>query len=129
RCRDCTSLLATVASCRPDAGSRPDKEARVHGWTRITVGALVTALACALGAPASAAPQGGTLRVDISKSDVTSLDPALDYEYLGWGVLWATCAKLVSYPDKPAPLGAQLIPEVAAGLPRISANGRVYTFT
>lgn len=100
----------------------------MNGWTRITVGALATALACALGTPAPAAPQGGTLRVDISKSDVTSLDPALDYEYLGWGVLWATCAKLVSYPDKPAPLGAQLIPEVAAGLPRVSANGRTYTF-
>ena len=69
------------------------------------------------------AVQGGTLRINISKSDVTTLDPQIDYEFLGGAVLWATCVKLVYYPDKPAPLGSQLRPEAAAGLPRISADG------
>jgi ABC-type transport system substrate-binding protein len=75
------------------------------------------------------AVQGGTLRVNISKSDVTTLDPQIDYEFLGGGVLWATCVKLVYYPDRPAPLGSQLRPEAAAGLPRVSRDGRTYTFT
>jgi peptide/nickel transport system substrate-binding protein len=75
------------------------------------------------------AVQGGTLRVNISKSDVTTLDPQIDYEFLGVPILWTTCVKLVYYPDAPAPLGSQLRPEAAAGLPRVSANGRTYTFT
>jgi ABC-type oligopeptide transport system substrate-binding subunit len=75
------------------------------------------------------AVQGGTLRVNISKSDVTTLDPQIDYEFLGGSVLWATCVKLVYYPDRPAPLGSQLVPEAAVGLPRVSRNGRTYTFT
>jgi hypothetical protein len=37
-------------------------------------------------------------------------------------------ASLVRYPDKPPPAGYRLLPELAAGLPRISAGGRVYTF-
>jgi len=37
--------------------------------------------------------------------------------------------KLVYYPDTPAPRGSRLRPEAASGLPRVSANGRTYTFT
>lgn len=75
------------------------------------------------------AVRGGTLRVNISKSDVTTLDPQIDYEFLGGAILWITCVKLVYYPDRPAPLGSQLRPEAAAGLPRVSRDGRTYTFT
>ena len=46
-----------------------------------------------------------------------------------WQLLYATCAKLVNYPDKPAPAGSQLKPEVAEALPRRSADGKTYTFT
>ena len=35
---------------------------------------------------------------------------------------------LMNYPDKPAPQGSRLIPEVAQGFPTISKNGKVYTF-
>jgi peptide/nickel transport system substrate-binding protein len=72
---------------------------------------------------------GGVLRINISKSDVTSLDPAIDYEVYGWTILSLTCAKLVNYADRPAPVGSTLVPEVAASLPRVSADGRTYTFT
>src|SRR3954447_11433970 len=75
------------------------------------------------------AVNGGTLRVNISKSDVTTLDPQIDYEFLGGAILWITCVKLVYYPDQPAPLGSQVRLEAAAGLPRVSPNGRKYTFT
>jgi DNA-binding SARP family transcriptional activator/ABC-type transport system substrate-binding protein len=41
----------------------------------------------------------------------------------------ATCARLLTYPDAPAPRGWQLIPEVAERLPTVSPDGRTYTFT
>ena len=35
----------------------------------------------------------------------------------------------MNYPDKPGAEGARLVPEAAAGLPRISRDGKTYTFT
>jgi YVTN family beta-propeller protein len=42
---------------------------------------------------------------------------------------YATCAKLLNYPDKPAPAGSRLEPEVAESMPRVSPDGKTYTFT
>ena len=41
---------------------------------------------------------------------------------------YATCAKLLTYPDKSGPAGSRLIPEVAEALPVRSADGKTYTF-
>jgi len=71
---------------------------------------------------------GGVLRID-SPADVDSMDPALAYFSLSWQLLDATCAKLVSYPDKPDPVGSELTAEVAKSLPARSADGQTYTFT
>jgi YVTN family beta-propeller protein len=68
--------------------------------------------------------QGGTFRVDSERDPET--DPAL---YPDPSISYATCAKLLNYPDKPAPHGSQLVPEVARSLPSVSADGRTYTFT
>jgi ABC-type transport system substrate-binding protein len=43
-------------------------------------------------------------------------------------VLYATCAKLLDYPDSAGPEGAQLRPEIAAAMPTLSADQRTYTF-
>jgi ABC-type transport system substrate-binding protein/predicted Ser/Thr protein kinase len=43
-------------------------------------------------------------------------------------VLYATCAKLVNYPDASGRRGSQLQPEVADAMPALSPNGRTYTF-
>jgi ABC-type transport system substrate-binding protein/predicted Ser/Thr protein kinase len=43
-------------------------------------------------------------------------------------VLYATCAKLLNYPDSAGPDGARLRPEVAAAMPSLSPDGRTYTF-
>ncbi|HYB29899.1 MAG TPA: ABC transporter substrate-binding protein [Solirubrobacteraceae bacterium] len=75
---------------------------------------------------ASAAP-GGTLKADAA-DDVDYMDPALAYYYLSWELLYATCAKLLNYPDKSGLAGSQLVPEVAQSLPTISDGGRTYTF-
>ena len=95
----------------------------------LAIAACGVAVWFAAAAPGSGrAVRGGTLRVNISKSDVTTLDPQIDYEFLGGAILWITCVKLVYYPDRAAPVGSQLRPEAAAGLPRVSRDGRTYTF-
>ncbi len=70
---------------------------------------------------------GGTLSVDIS-TDVDYTDPALDYLSTGWEIEYATCLKLMNYPDANGPKGAQLVPEAAVGFPKVSAGGKVYDF-
>jgi ABC-type transport system substrate-binding protein len=36
---------------------------------------------------------------------------------------------LLNYPDKPAPEGSRLVPDAAVGFPRVSRDGKTYTFT
>ena len=72
--------------------------------------------------------RGGTLRVNLSATDFEFLDPALSYDAPGWQVLYATNMTLLNYPDRPGAAGSRLTPEAAAAMPRISSNGRVYTF-
>jgi len=71
---------------------------------------------------------GNVLRVDV-QDDFGSLDPAVAYNNFSNQILYATCAKLVNYPDAPAPAGSHLEAEVAEALPAVSADGRTYTFT
>ncbi len=71
---------------------------------------------------------GGTLGVDLA-TDVDSTDPALAYLNTSWEIEYATGLKLVNYPDAEAPRGSRIVPEAAAGLPRVSGGGRVYDFT
>jgi YVTN family beta-propeller protein len=79
-------------------------------------------------APLAPAKAGGTLRI-VGEGDVDYMDPALAYGTYSWPLELATCAKLLTYPDKPGPAGAQLVPEVAIALPKRSADGKTYTFT
>jgi peptide/nickel transport system substrate-binding protein len=69
------------------------------------------------------------MTINMSATDVDFSDPALAYGTLSWEVEYATGAMLLSYADKPAPEGSKLIPEVAAALPTVSADGKTYTFT
>jgi len=85
------------------------------------VGLLATA---ALAGPGQT--KGGTLRIARAR-DVDSVDPALAYLTDTWAIEFATCATLYSYPDKPAPEGAVLIPEVAKGFPIVSKDGKTQT--
>jgi peptide/nickel transport system substrate-binding protein len=71
---------------------------------------------------------GGTFRVTTLAGAFGSLDPALAYDPPTWTLLDATCARLFNYPDKPPPQGFRAVPEVAAGYPRITHNGRTFTF-
>ena len=78
--------------------------------------------------PSTKLASGGAVRVD-SPHDFEATDPALAYGPSEWQMLYATCAKLLNYPDKAGPAGSELVPEVAQSLPARSADGRTYTFT
>ena len=71
---------------------------------------------------------GGVVRVD-SADQLDSLDPAVANTLPSWTIMYATCAGLFNYPDRPAPAGSRPEPEIAATLPVRSADGKNYTFT
>ena len=59
---------------------------------------------------------GGTLNVDIS-TDVDYTDPALDYLSTGWEIEYATCLKLMNYPDANGAEGLAARPRGRGRLP------------
>lgn len=69
---------------------------------------------------------GGTFNISLQATDFDYVDPALSYS---WALLDATCARLMNHPDKTGPAGLRLVPEVAAAAPRVSGDGKTYTFT
>jgi peptide/nickel transport system substrate-binding protein len=72
---------------------------------------------------------GGIFRVSLNTSSgIDYMDPALASSPPGWALLDTTCARLMAYPDKPPPAGFRLQPEVAAGFPTVSRDGKTYTF-
>ena len=73
--------------------------------------------------------EGGTFRVVTTSIEVDSVDPALSYSGVGWAVLDTACAKLMNFRDRSGRAGTRLVPEVAAGGPRVSRDGKTYTFT
>ena len=73
-------------------------------------------------------PSGGRLRVESQGDFFETVDPALAFAAQTWQLEYATCAKLLNYPDRPGAAGSQLVPEVAAALPSRSPDGRTYAF-
>jgi ABC-type transport system substrate-binding protein/predicted Ser/Thr protein kinase len=74
-----------------------------------------------------AAASGPEIRVAVAARDL-ALDPGAGADPIAAQLLYATCAKLVNYPDAAGAAGRQLRPEAAAALPARSADGRTYTF-
>jgi ABC-type transport system substrate-binding protein len=72
--------------------------------------------------------KGGTLRID-SQSDMDYIDPALAYFSHSWQLLNATNLKLLSFPDREGAAGSRMVPAAAAGFPKVSRDGKTYTFT
>ena len=80
-------------------------------------------------AEAGAAPRGGTFRVLVLPDGFDSVDPAHAYTLASWAILDASCARLLRRPDLPPPAGYRPVPEVAAGFPAVTEDGKQYTFT
>jgi YVTN family beta-propeller protein len=104
---------------------------------KIHLGGAPTALAVADGriwaAVEAAAPQapaqGGLARflTNISFGSVDPAEPSTE-SAATTPLLYATCASLVTYPDKLAPEGSRIVPEVAEAVPPPSQGGTTYTF-
>ena len=90
---------------------------------------LLAAASARGGEAGSSIREGGTFRVSFWSSDFDYIDPALSYRVATWTLVDTTCAKLMSYPDRPPPEGFRLAPEVAAGFPRVSRDFKTFTFT
>jgi peptide/nickel transport system substrate-binding protein len=93
---------------------------------------VLLALAAGLAVAGSASARdvvraGGTLSVDLA-TDVDYTDPALSYLSTGWELQYATCLKLMNYPDANGPRGSVLRPEAAAAYPTVSTDGKTYDF-
>jgi ABC-type transport system substrate-binding protein/DNA-binding SARP family transcriptional activator len=77
--------------------------------------------------PASS-PTQGTLRFNRPDDGDFTLDPAIAWSPVGFQREFATCAKLVTYPDRAGRTGLRIVPELARTLPAVSADGLTYTF-
>src|SRR6478672_9093586 len=102
-------------------------------WRSLLVTALGVAMivAAALAGTASgkSTKAGGTMKLNMSATDVDFTDPSLAYGTISWQIEYATALKLYNYPDKAAPLGGKIQPEAATGFPVISRDGKTYTIT
>ncbi len=129
-----TATALWVADARDGTVMRLDPRSGAVART-IHLGGSPTALVSAGGhvwvtvAPAPPPPPatGGVAHFTM-QNDFPSLDPALVLD-ADPGIFYATCANLVTYPDKPAPAGSQIVPEVAEAVPVPAGGGRTYSFT
>jgi len=71
--------------------------------------------------PDAQASRGGTLEV-LSSSDADSLDPARAYAFGAWAILMQVHRPLYAFTE-----GREPVPDLAAGPPQISADGRTVT--
>ncbi len=90
---------------------------------------VMLALACSFTSGAAstardALPKGGTFRLGTT-DDPESIDPAHATPFTAGILASLTCLHLLNYADSPR---VRLVPEAAAGFPRISRDGKTYTF-
>jgi peptide/nickel transport system substrate-binding protein/oligopeptide transport system substrate-binding protein len=77
----------------------------------------------------AAPPRGGTFRIAFAQPEpLDTMDPAIANTQQSWALLDLTCARLMTYPDKPGQAAYRLVPEVAAAPPKVSRDGKTYTF-
>lgn len=90
---------------------------------------LAIALVCALSACGSSTTNksGGTATVLMGTAP-DSLDPALGASLQSAEATWLTYTGLVTYAHASGQAGTKLIPGLAEALPKVSSDGRTYTF-
>jgi peptide/nickel transport system substrate-binding protein len=105
--------------------------------TRSSLTALALALSVTVGTGcgsdsdgdgASSGKQGGSIAI-AQGSQPDALDPALAYTSNSWEPLWLVYTPPLTYRRAEGAEGAELIPGAAEALPKISADGKTYTFT
>jgi ABC-type oligopeptide transport system substrate-binding subunit len=102
----------------------------------LVIGASLIAATATAGSSGASGPQassgpaqkGGTFRYSLD-TDIDYVDPALAYYTISWQIAYGVHSMLMNYPDAPAPRGSRLVPEVSRGMPKISKDGKTYTFS
>jgi ABC-type dipeptide transport system, periplasmic component len=56
------------------------------------------------------------------------LDPGLSYTVEGWAIMWNVYLPLIGYTHANGPAGATIVPYLAKDLPKVSADGKTYSF-
>src|SRR5918912_312512 len=56
-------------------------------------------------------------------------DPALSYTVAGWQIMWNVYLGLMGYKHVAGPEGSTLVPYLAQDMPKVSSDGKTYTFT
>lgn len=72
---------------------------------------------------------GNVVRLFSQQGALEDGDAASVWDNAAFQVEFATCAKLLNYPDEQGPAGSHLQPEIAAAMPAVSSDRRTYTFT
>ena len=143
RCRERTRSTSAAGAVVPRSTSWQGEQAvgiaRDPGGRRARrrlLGAAAVGLVLALAGQAGAfgsrseVRKGGIFRISYAiGSGIDYLDPALAYTAPAWALLDTTCLRLMSYPDKPSPASFRLVSEAAVGPPKVSRDGKTYTFT
>jgi peptide/nickel transport system substrate-binding protein len=73
------------------------------------------------------AVEGGTLRAGIVDNP-DHLDPGLSYTNEGWEILEATSNGLLTFKKAAGGAGAEIVPDIAASMPKVSDGGLTLTF-
>lgn len=105
-------------------------------WFSVAMAAIGTSLLAAAmvagpaagGTQASAVKSGGSITIT-SRSDFDYADTALAYFSHSWNMMAATNITLMYYPHTEGAAGGRLTPLGAKGMPKVSADGKKYTFT
>src|SRR5262245_9329949 len=105
----------------PDFAVR-DQTGSLHDMKRILLSA-VAALAILAAGPASAEPKQGGAAVVTFNNDLTTLDPAIGYDWQNWSVIKSIFDGLMDY----EPGSTKLTPDQAESY-TISDDGQTYTF-
>lgn len=106
---------------------------RKLGAVMATAG-LIMALSVGLTACGSSSDEsdaqakGGAITISQS-AQPDFLDPALSYLLNGWEPMWLVYTPLITYRHEEGEAGAELIPGLAAEMPKVSNGGKTYELT
>lgn len=93
-----------------------------RNWLLATTTAALMAFVPLAAHAADTAPQGGDIVVTY-KDDITTLDPAIGYDWVNWSMIKSLYSRLMDY----EPGTAKLVPSLAESF-EVSPDGLTYTF-
>jgi peptide/nickel transport system substrate-binding protein len=120
---------------------------RRHTWkwlvtaASLAVGLALIASACGSSNKSGTPASGGTTTSGTAggktfpnfriayDTGIDYLDPSLSYTVEGWQIMWNVYLPLVGYKHAAGPDGATIVPYLAKDLPKVSADGKTYSFT